>query len=210
MSDALHLTDRVLVDRLLAGDPEAADLFVTRFSRLVWAVLVRDFRLSDDEFDDIYQEVFLRLMQDEYRRIRLWHGEGDFAAFLCPIVRNRALDFVRRKHPEREHALDDHENEDITAQGPDQELLAWIDEQRRAVERALESLPREDRELYRLRCEEELAYRKIAGQLGITVNLVGVRLARLVDKLRRAVETLQKTRKTGAGVRLTGPEASTD
>jgi RNA polymerase sigma factor (sigma-70 family) len=141
MSDALHLPDRVLVDRLLAGDPEAADLFVTRFSRLVWAVLVRDIGLVHPQGDDVFQDLFLRLWEDDYRRLRNWSGEGDFAAYLVTIVRHLAIDHVRGWQPEREHPLPDDQDEPSTSE-PGPEELARLEEQYEAIERALEPASR--------------------------------------------------------------------
>ena len=128
MPDALHFPDRVLVDRLLAGDPEAADHFVTRFSRLVWAVLVRDVGMVHPQGDDVFQELFLRLWEDDYRRLRNWPGEGDFAGYLVPIVRHLAIDHVRGRRPERENPLPrpDEQDEPSTSE-PDAEELAQLD-----------------------------------------------------------------------------------
>jgi RNA polymerase sigma-70 factor (ECF subfamily) len=189
MTDALRIPDRVLVERLLAGDSEAADLMVTRFSGLVWSILVRRFRLRDDQREELFQEVFVRLWEQDYRRIRMWSGEGDFASYLAPIVRHLALD--RLRHPDgREQPLPDPEGpgEDPATGEPDPLELARIHEQRAAVERAVTGSAAADRELYRLRYEQQASYREISLTLKITVNNVGVRLARLTEKLRKAVE----------------------
>jgi RNA polymerase sigma factor (sigma-70 family) len=188
MTDALRMPDRVLVDRLLAGDPEAADLFVTRFNGLVWAILVRSFRLRDDQREDLFQEVFVRLWEQDYRRIRMWSGDGDLASYLAPIVRHLALDRLRRSD-RREQPYPDPEGPagDPASGEPDPLELAWVQEQRDAVDRAVDGLIERDRELYRLRYEEQATYEEISRRLAITVNNVGVRLARLTERLRKAV-----------------------
>ncbi len=190
MPDALHLPDRVLVDRLLAGDTEAADLFVTRFTRLVWAILARDFRVPEDVREDIFQDLFEALWDDDYRRLRQWAREGDFAAYLCPIVRRRAIDHIRQQHPDRVRALPEPDaDDDLTDGGPGPEELAWLEEQRAKVEQALEDCSPEDREIYRMRFAEERSYAEIAHELDMTVNNVGVRINRLTEKLRAGIES---------------------
>jgi len=209
MSDALHLPDRVLVDRLLVGDPEAADLFVTRFSRLVWAVLVRDVGLVHPQGDDVFQDLFLRLWEDDYRRLRNWSGEGDFASYLVTIVRHLAIDHVRGRRPERENPLprpDEQDEPGTLAPGPEE--LARLEEQYEAIERALAGLSERDRDLYRLRYVEERPYAEIAVELDVTVNHVGVLLSRLTTNLRSAVAATGDARKSRARPRFTGAETS--
>jgi RNA polymerase sigma factor (sigma-70 family) len=219
MSNALHISDRVLVDRLFAGEIEAADHFVTRFSQLVWAVLVRDFRISQDLRDDLYQDVFLRLWEDDYRRLRLWSGEGSLASYLGPTVRHLAIDRLRTRLPERENPLpesDDHDHPHSNEAS--QEELTWLEEQRLAVEQAVEALDERDRALYRLRYVEERPYAEIACELDATVNHVGVLLSRLTRQLQRSTAAVNvppqgrtnqgNTPRTGARVRTPGPGSS--
>jgi RNA polymerase sigma factor (sigma-70 family) len=184
MPDALQLPDRVLVDRLLDGDPEAADLFVTRFTRLVWAILAREFpSLSHEQKEDLYQTVFARLWDDDYRRLRAWTGEGNLAGYLAVTVRHLALDYVRRSNRERPEL-----DAEPAADDPAPDELAWLEEQRALVRQLLEDCSEQDRRIYDLRVAGR-SYEEIAAELDVTVNLVGVRLNRLVKKLRDRLDT---------------------
>ena len=185
--------DRELIDQVVDSDPEAADLFVLRFSRFVWAILVRSFRLKDAEAQEIYQDVFLRLWEDDYRRLRLWSGQGDFVSYLGPIVRHLALDMLRAQGRRRplEGQEEEQEEEPRTTE-PDPEELVAVRERRALLERAVEGLAGRNRELYRLRFERERSYKEIAEALGLTVNHVGVALKRLEKRLGRLVKDLDR------------------
>ena len=177
-------TDQELISRVIDCDPAAADLFVLRFSRFVWAILVRSFRLPQTQAEEIYQEVFLRLWEDDYRRLALWSGQGSFASYLGPIVRHLALDALRAQG--RRQPLDgseDRQGQEHRQSEPGAEELALVQEQRRAVEQALEGLGERDRELYRRRFGCEESYKEIAAAMGMTVNHVGVALKRLEVRL---------------------------
>jgi RNA polymerase sigma-70 factor (ECF subfamily) len=216
-----QVSDRALVDRVLAGDPRAADQFVARFTRLVWWILIHQIRLAHEPAEEVYQDVFVHLWEDEYRRLRNWSGDGDFAAYLAPIVRHRALDRLRREPGER--ALPIQEGTDFKSvpvpvksvpvpadDRPGAEELALVEEQRRLLGGAVGALGEQDRRLYGLRFAEERSYKEISVSLGITVTNVGVRLNRLVERLRASVteDAVPKTRKTGPAVRLPGPGPS--
>jgi RNA polymerase sigma-70 factor (ECF subfamily) len=170
---------------------------------------VRDVGMVHPQGDDVFQELFLRLWEDDYRRLRNWSGEGDFAGYLVPIVRHLAIDHVRGRRPERENPLPrpDEQDEPSTSE-PDAEELAQLEEQFDAIEQALGGLSDRDRELYRLRYLEERPYAEIAVELEITVNHVGVLLSRLTTNLRAAVAAAGDARRAHARPRFTGAETS--
>ena len=59
----IELTDAQLVERCRAGDPEAWNELVERFSRYVYAIAVRAYRLSEHEAEDVFQDVFARTFE---------------------------------------------------------------------------------------------------------------------------------------------------
>ena len=84
-------TDRELVDAVIAGDPEAAALFVERFFRFIVAIAGRFARTRTSLAHNVSQNVIRHLWDDDFRRLRKWSGEGDFASFLAPIVQPGAF-----------------------------------------------------------------------------------------------------------------------
>jgi RNA polymerase sigma-70 factor (ECF subfamily) len=208
-------TDRELIHAVIDGDPGAGDAFVTRFTRFVRSILLHEFRLGAEEADDLFQTVFERLWEEGYRRLRLWHGDGDFAPYLGPIVRNTALDHFRRagRDPLRD-CINEDTFELLVGSEPSPEEQAGVEERRRMVERALETLGSRDRELYRLRYVEELKYREIGEILGMNTNSVSQALWRLEQRLERLVDDRLRGRRPsrrGAedqGVRSPEPGAS--
>src|ERR1700745_2286840 len=57
---AVEETDAQLVSRCRAGDPAAWNEFVERFSRYVYAICGRGFRLGQQDAEDVFPEVFAR------------------------------------------------------------------------------------------------------------------------------------------------------
>jgi len=52
--------------------------------------------------DDIYQEICLKLIEDDFRRIRAYDGRGSFAGYVLTIVERALIDLVRRDAPRRQ------------------------------------------------------------------------------------------------------------
>ena len=61
MSAWSNVTDAELVRACRTGDPEAWNELVERYSRYVYAITARGFRLSDEDAEDVFQDVFTRI-----------------------------------------------------------------------------------------------------------------------------------------------------
>ena len=60
---AVEQTDAQLVSRCRAGEAAAWNEFVERFSRYVYAICGRGFRLPQQDAEDVFQEVFARAFE---------------------------------------------------------------------------------------------------------------------------------------------------
>jgi len=107
------------------------------------------------------------------------------------IVRNRAIDHIRRKKPQVLQDTVDQSNDTHTPT-PDQQ--AETTESRRSVRQAVENLPREQRELILLRDYHGLKYAEIANVLDIPIGTVMSRLSRVRNQLRQDLLKLQGTK----------------
>ena len=61
MTELGTLSDAELVRNCRAGDPDAWNALVERFSRYVYAICTQGFRMRDADAEDVYQEVFTRV-----------------------------------------------------------------------------------------------------------------------------------------------------
>ncbi|MFQ6086354.1 MAG: RNA polymerase sigma factor, partial [Candidatus Bathyarchaeia archaeon] len=90
--------------RCVAGEKEAWDLFVLKYSRLVhhaiYQVLSRAGSPARPEVaDDLYQEVFASLLTDGRKKLRQFRGKNgcSLASWIRMIAARKALDYLRRE-----------------------------------------------------------------------------------------------------------------
>jgi RNA polymerase sigma factor (sigma-70 family) len=175
--------------------------------------LARWLTRNDHDAEDIVQEAYLRA----FKFFDGFHGE-DARAWLLAVVRNTTYTWLqqRREHSldtpfeEDLHSLDDSRSVNALGQmdGGPESILAQRDDGR-LLNRALQQLPAEFREVLVLRELEELSYKEIARIASIPFGTVMSRLARgrkLLGECLRRIEKessdgLQRNAGTAAGVR---------
>ncbi len=132
--------------------------------------------------DDVLQEAALRA----YRSFDDLRG-ADGKAWLLTIVRNCHLTAWKQRLRRKSVPLPENEDEDgdaMGAQTSDPETEAIHRDQQRMLQRLLEGLPEEHREVLVLREIEDLDYREIATVTNLPMGTVMSRLARARAALR--------------------------
>src|SRR6478736_2166874 len=88
---AVEETDAQLVSRCRDGDPAAWNEFVERFSRYVYAICGRGFRLAQQDAEDVFQEVFARA----YERLPELRSDDAVRPWLAQLTRRLCIDKLR-------------------------------------------------------------------------------------------------------------------
>src|SRR5215469_8408287 len=137
--DADVRADIALLERIVARDERAVGELYDRHSRLLFGLILRVLR-DRGEAEEVLQEVFLSVWSraDTYN-VAL----GPPVAWLVRIARNRAIDRLRANSV-RLRAV---ESAPRPSSPDSPESRAQMSEQQRAIVRALEMLPREQRDL---------------------------------------------------------------
>ena len=151
-----------------------------RFERVVLPHLDDAYTLARyllrDEHDaqDVVQDAVLRALRyfDTYR-------DGDARAWLLAIVRNRCFTWrERRRDDEMTTSFDDEASSPFVRDPREADAVAIASSERQRVERALDMLPLEYREVIVLREIEDLSYREISDVVGVPIGTVMSRLSR--------------------------------
>jgi RNA polymerase sigma factor (sigma-70 family) len=169
---AAELSDAQLVHRCRAGEAEAWNELVERFSRYVYAIAVSGFRFREHDAEDVFQEVFVRV----YDRLGSLRDDAAFRPWIAQLTRRVCLD--RLAAGSREEPAGEVVAVDVDA------TIAELDEAF-AVREALAGLSEECREvLDRFFCRDE-SYRAIEEALGIPSGTIASRISRCLAKLRQ-------------------------
>ena len=87
----------------ISGDRHAWDAFVDRYAGVILAAVGRAFRrrvghVNPGEVDDPVQEVFVRLIKDDYRLLRSYDPRrASLSTWLTLVARSVAIDHLRKR-----------------------------------------------------------------------------------------------------------------
>lgn len=186
----LREIDRQLLDRCLGHQPHAWNDFVDRYMGLFYHVInhvahARSMTLSEADIEDIAAEIFLAVVDDDYKILRAFKAESALPTYLIVVARRICVREVVRRLREAElghahahrHMIED---EDRSEAEP---VLAAEE-----VERMLGKLSEREAEVVRLYHLQYLNYRQIAKQLNIPENTIGPILSKARRQLRRIAD----------------------
>ena len=169
------VTDAQLVRRCREGDPAAWNALVERFSRYVHAICVNGFRLSVEDAEDVFQEVFTRV----YTRLETLRDDAAVRPWIAQLTRRLCIDAMAGSareqpveevlHPEQQHMLEE------------------IDEAF-AVREALTTLSESCQEMLDRFFTRDESYKTISVELDLPAGTIASRISRCLQKLRQELE----------------------
>jgi RNA polymerase sigma-70 factor (ECF subfamily) len=170
--------DAALVSAIRAGDPGAMALLYDRYGSVVYSVALRV--LGDTgSAEDVLQEVFMQLWRNPNA---FDASRGNLAPWLAVIARNRAIDSIRKRHPETDIA------DVVISVEPD---MAGDAERGRAMEKvrgALSSMPAAQRSALEMAYFEGLSHSEIAAKTGEPLGTIKTRIRSGLLSLRKVFQ----------------------
>jgi RNA polymerase sigma-70 factor (ECF subfamily) len=183
--------DRLLVERVKAGDQAAFNTLVLKYQRRVVKLVSRYIR-DPEEALDVSQEVFIRA----YRAIGGFRGDSAFYTWLYRIAVNAAKNAIgaaTRNPVEGGLDVDDPELGEVRRRMTDvgsPERLLYTEELKQTINAAIDELPPELRRAIVLRELEGLSYEEIAHTMDCPVGTVRSRIFRAREAISRRIEPL--------------------
>jgi RNA polymerase sigma-70 factor, ECF subfamily len=186
----LTLDDAAVVQGLLDAREGAWDHFVECYSGLVTAVVRRILgaqRGRGADLDDVVENVFLMLLENDCALLRKYDPQYKLSAYLGVISRTAVHRFLRRQKVKAD-LPDEMWNEAL----PDKDALTVSDAAARgeiqsAVRDELAGLSDREQRVLRLFYYDGIDYQGIAEELGVSINSVGAALSRARAKLAKAL-----------------------
>ncbi|MCL2367888.1 MAG: sigma-70 family RNA polymerase sigma factor [Oscillospiraceae bacterium] len=179
-----------VIGRVLAGDTDAFEILVRTNQRKVYNLCLR-MTGSQEDAEDLAQEAFLRA----YQNLASYKGESAFSAWLYRLTSNVCIDHLRRERKRDKGSLT-YLDEAGTVQEievPDERFTPEGTLERRqvqeSIQKGLDTLTPEHRNILVLREVGGLSYDEIAASLGLSAGTVKSRISRARQSLSKFLLT---------------------
>ena len=180
-----------LIDRCLAGDPDAWDRVVRSYWKRVFNIAYKFVGRYDDA-EDLTQEIFVRLL----RALPTYDRRANFETWLTSVSRNHCIDHYRRLRRENERFTHDIDPEDVPLEDPLRRPDVTLEKENQVelVRKALGRLSPTLRDAVALRDVHDLSYQEIAERLQLAEGTVKSRINRGRKELGKHLRALQEPR----------------
>ncbi len=181
------MNDQELLKAYSAGREEAVSILIERHRKRIYdyiRMMVKDPDLADDLFQETSIKVLKSLRQERYI------DNGRFVAWVMRIAHNQIIDYFRRQKQQNQISneeagydlLNNRKFSDPTVE--DRLVLGQIHEDLR---RLVDELPPEQREVVLMRHYNDMSFKDIAEQTGVSINTALGRMRYALINLRKMI-----------------------
>ena len=181
--------EQTLIADCLRRDKTAWDSFVAQYSNLIYHTIKKTLNLHHvetraDLVEDLYQEFFLSLLRNEYKKLRQFRGAHGCSLpnWLRILAARLTIDFLRKKTPTSGEVAGA-----TSRHGPDPAEPSLDEQQEKLLNQAIQTLSPRDRILLDLCYRQALASEQIATLLKTSVSAVYAQKSRVLEKIREVL-----------------------
>lgn len=200
-----HEEERELLERVFDGNKQSYEGLVRKYTKLIYNSIYRTlelkgYKIAPDLVEDLHQEVFLSLIDADFRKLRTfkWDRNCSLATWLCVVTRNLVLNFIRTDtkyksltksideaiDEEKESSLKDIIKDESPSIKEKMDKEAAVD----VLNKHLEKLDITERTILEMFYVQDLPLEEIAHVLGKSEDAVFMQKKRLIAQLQEKIK----------------------
>jgi RNA polymerase sigma factor (sigma-70 family) len=183
----MEKTDQQLVKEYLAGKESAFEQLVRRHTDRVYGyvrMMVKDHQLAEDIFQDVFVKAVTTMKKGRYNE------EGKFLPWILRIAHNLVIDTFRKN--KRFPTVDGGPEFDVFNVIKDEDKIAdeaIIEDQiNNDLRKLIEFLPEDQKTVLKMRHFQEMSFKEIAKDTGVSINTALGRMRYALINLRKLIE----------------------
>ena len=180
----MEKSDGDIIDQVLGGQKQAFSVLVERYQRQIFNLMYRYSR-SDHDAADLTQEVFLRA----YEKLSSFKSSNSFFSWLYTLAVNKAHDWSRKQSRRKKYQNDlQNTRPDPVRTESKQEKILQRQEDVMELQRAMQELPDDTREILVLRYHHNFSVKESAEIFSISESAVKMRTSRGLKQLQNLLQ----------------------
>ncbi len=196
------MNEQEFIRRCLKSDKAAWDEFVDKYSRLIYNYIhsvfkVRGINPSADTVSDIFQEIFLNLIKDNFYKLRQFKGKNNatLASWLRVVTINFCLDYFKKKKRDRlslEEELGDSDRslkDMLIDKGVSADQLLADRERLQRLSECIDNLSSQDKYFLEMHVYYGVSLKELQATLGVSRSAIDMRKMRIIHKLKECFKS---------------------
>ena len=181
-------SDSTLINQFKSGNTQSFSILVDRYQKRVYGFIfskVKDADLADDVFQDTFVKVIKNLRLGKYK------DEGRFLSWVMRIAHNIIMDHFRKinRLPKHESKHEDLNVLDLLIEQSNSIEDLMIETQIHAdLSILISELPQTQKEVLCMRLFQEMSFKDIGEQTGVSINTALGRMRYAILNLRKLIE----------------------
>ncbi len=190
MATVNQLPDALLVKNYIAGDEQALAVLIERHQSKIYGFIYS--KIADrDITDDIFQDTFIKVIKT--LKSNSYNEEGKFLPWVMRIAHNLVVDHFRRtkKMPMQRETEEFSIFSYMSDSSMNVEGRMITDQVENDLQRLLEELPADQKEVLVMRMYQDMSFKEIADLTGVSINTALGRMRYALMNLRKVIEKNQ-------------------
>jgi RNA polymerase sigma-70 factor (ECF subfamily) len=185
-----QLPDAILVQQYVAGNEQALSHLIKRHQSRIYGFIYS--KMSDrDLCDDIFQDTFIKVIKN--LKTKSYNEEGKFLPWVIRIAHNLIVDHYRKnkKMPMTRETETYSVFEFIKDTSSTMESQMITEQVELDLKKLIEELPEDQKEVLVMRMYEDLSFKEISEQTGVSINTALGRMRYALMNLRKLIDKNQ-------------------
>ncbi|MFP9098577.1 RNA polymerase sigma factor [Flavobacterium sp. RHBU_24] len=181
------IPDAVLVKDYMGGDEGSLSILIKRHQSKIYGFIYS--KVSDrDIADDIFQDTFIKVIKT--LKSQSYNEEGKFLPWVMRISHNLIVDHFRRnkKMPMYRETEEFSIFSIMSDNSPNIESQIITEQVETDLQRLIEELPADQKEVLQMRMYQDLSFKEIADLTGVSINTALGRMRYALMNLRKVID----------------------
>jgi RNA polymerase sigma-70 factor (ECF subfamily) len=183
----IQIPDALLVKNYIAGDENALSILINKHQSKIYGFIYS--KMPDrDVADDIFQDTFIKVIKT--LKSNSYNEEGKFLPWVMRISHNLIVDHFRKnkKMPMLRETEDFSIFSILSDSSPNAECRIITDAIEKDLQKIIQELPDDQKEVLLMRIYQELSFNEIAELTGVSINTALGRMRYALMNLRKIIE----------------------
>jgi RNA polymerase sigma-70 factor (ECF subfamily) len=184
----MSLSDTTLIAEFISGNSNSFSILLDRYQKRVYGFIYSKVH-DPDLADDIFQDTFIKVVKN--LRLGKYNDEGRFLSWVIRIAHNLIMDHYRKikRLPKHESKIENFDVLDRLVEQNSSIEESIIETQIHAdLSLLIEELPDSQKEVLRMRLFQDMSFKEIGEQTGVSINTALGRMRYAVINLRKMIE----------------------